>query len=165
MAVPSRFNAGTLNLLGTAIYGNTATGQNGGGIFNDTTGTLRVINSTLSGNSATLGGGVYNSGSLTLTNATISGNTAANFGGGVYNLTPHTMAINNTIVAGNSVEDIDASGADLTGDYNLVGDTTGIGGGLPGTHNVTGVSAGLGALAFNGGVSKTMALQPTSPAI
>jgi hypothetical protein len=158
-------NQGTLNLLGMAIYGNTATGQNGGGIFNDTTGTLRVINSTLSGNSATLGGGVYNSGSLTLTNATISGNTAANFGGGVYNLTPHTAVINNTIVAGNTVEDIDASGADLSGDYNLVGDTTGIGGGLPGTHNVTGVSAGLGALAFNGGVSKTMALQPTSPAI
>src|SRR6185295_2712262 len=68
-------SAGTLNLIGMAIYGNTATGQNGGGIYNNTTGTLRIINSTLSGNSALLGGGVYNDGTLVLTNATISANT------------------------------------------------------------------------------------------
>jgi CSLREA domain-containing protein len=158
-------NQGTLNLIGAAIYANTATGQNGAGVFNGTTGTLRIINSTLSSNSAALGGGVYNDGTLTLTNSTISGNTAANVGGGVYNHTPHTMMMNNTIVAGNAVEDIDSALGTISGDYNLVGDTTGIGGGLPGTHNITGVSANLSPLAFNGGRTQTMALLSTSPAI
>jgi hypothetical protein len=157
--------AGTLNLIGMAIYGNTATGQNGGGIYNNTTGTLRIINSTLSGNSALLGGGVYNDGTLVLTNATISGNTAANFGGGLYNNGTGTFTMNNTIVAGNTVEDIHTGSGAMSGDYNLIGDTTGITGGPSGSNNVLNQTANLGALAFNGGVSKTMALLANSPAI
>src|SRR2546423_2876970 len=161
----ANFNAGTPNLLLMAVYPNTATGQNGGGIFNDTTGTLRIINSTLSGNSATLGGGVYNDRTLTITNSTISGNTATNVGGGVYLHTPHTMTFNNTIVAGNTNDDLEGAGADMAGDYNLIGGTTGITGPLPGTNNIVNPAPGLGALAFNGGPTQTMALQPNSPAI
>jgi len=48
----------------------------GGGIYNR--GTLTLINSTVSGNfSGFVGGGIYNSGSLTLINSTVSGNTAS----------------------------------------------------------------------------------------
>src|SRR5207248_2806331 len=125
----------------------------------------RIINSTLSGNSATLGGGVYNDGTLTITNSTISGNTASSLGGGVYLHTPHTMSFNNTIVDGNTNDDLEGAGADMAGDYNLIGGTTGITGPLPGTNNIVNPAPGLGALAFNGGPTQTMALQPNSPAI
>ena len=40
----------------------------------DNSGTATLTNSTVSGNSAYDGGGVYNSGTLTLTNSTVSGN-------------------------------------------------------------------------------------------
>src|SRR5882757_2467694 len=67
----------------------------GGGIFNDVSfsnGTLEILNSTISGNSAHFyGGGIYNlsayggSAPADLFNSTISGNSAGRFGGGIYN--------------------------------------------------------------------------------
>ena len=56
----------------------------GGGVYNDS-GTLIVTNSTLSNNSASSGGGIYNDyhGTLTVTNSTLSGNVSA-YGGGIY---------------------------------------------------------------------------------
>ena len=47
-------------------------------------GTLNLTYSTVSGNSAGGGGGVYNRGTLNLTYSTVSGN-GANVGGGVFN--------------------------------------------------------------------------------
>ena len=69
-----------------------APANSGGGIYNS--GTLTLTNSTVSGNSATSGGGAIfnnNAGTLTLTNSTLSGNTAGGHGGGILNygtLTP-----------------------------------------------------------------------------
>ena len=55
----------------------------GGGIFN--AGTLTVVNSAVSGNTATdQGGGIFNLGTLILNNSRINTNTA-NVGGGIYN--------------------------------------------------------------------------------
>ena len=53
----------------------------------DNAGTVTLTNSTVSGNSARNGGGIYNQGgALTLlTNSTVSGNSADNSGGGIYN--------------------------------------------------------------------------------
>src|SRR6476661_1939813 len=96
----------------------------GGGIFNDQ-GTLivsgstynwlgagsasvTITNSTLSGNSASFGGGLMNEdGILTLSNSTVSGNSATYWGGGIYNsgttnFSDATLAITNSTVSGNS---------------------------------------------------------------
>jgi hypothetical protein len=87
----------------------------GGGISN--LGTLGLVNSTVSGNTAVAGctenciadgGGIYNQGTLTINKSTLSGNTAragcgrvcsAN-GGGIFN--QGTLTINNSTLSGNS---------------------------------------------------------------
>jgi parallel beta-helix repeat protein len=70
----------------TSIVGLTFIGQE---VLNSHTmlrneGTLTLTNSTISGNSADEGGGIYNEseGTLTLTNSTVSGNTVSNDDGG-----------------------------------------------------------------------------------
>jgi hypothetical protein len=76
----------------TVMNGHVVGPSFGGGIFN--AGTLTVTNSTISGNSATAGGGIVNDGefgsaTLTITNSTISGNSATGAGnvdgGGILN--------------------------------------------------------------------------------
>jgi uncharacterized repeat protein (TIGR01451 family) len=76
-------SVGALRLINSTVSGNSA--DNGGGIYNGNGGTLLLNNSTISGNqSSNDGGGIYSSfGKLTLTNTTISGNSATNTGGGV----------------------------------------------------------------------------------
>ena len=76
-----------------------AHGNFGGGIFNGGVGTLTIINSALSGNTAAFGGAVYNGGTLDIVNSTISGNTASE-GAGVYN--PVTLTISNSTFSDNT---------------------------------------------------------------
>ncbi|MGI8856661.1 MAG: choice-of-anchor Q domain-containing protein [Thermomicrobiales bacterium] len=83
------FSTVTLNHLtiqhgSASVSGGTCSaGTCGGGIANTGGATLSVTNSTLSGNSASTGGGIYNvSGILTVTNSTVSGNSATGTGGG-----------------------------------------------------------------------------------
>jgi len=77
---------------------------NGGGIENEG-GTLKVTNSTFSGNSADFGGGIYNIGPLTVTDSTFSGNSAHDFsgagGGGIYNA-GGPLTVTNSTFSGNS---------------------------------------------------------------
>ena len=70
----------------------------GGGIFNG--GTLEVADSTFSGNSSPLGGGITNDGTLTVTNSTFSGN-SSDQGGGIGNIRGALTVINSTF-SGNS---------------------------------------------------------------
>ena len=128
------FNGGILDLVEGSVSDNRATGgQNdrvdggdgiGGGIYNATSGTLRLTRSTLSGNHASgssgglggdggdgLGGGVYNAGLLIPTNSTLSGNRAnrglgssggangASLGGGLYNYREEVDLTHTTITA------------------------------------------------------------------
>jgi hypothetical protein len=79
-------NGGTVYLSNSTVADNTANTifGFGGGIMN-TSGlaTLYVTDSTISGNSAQLGGGIYNNGAeLIVSDSTISGNSAENGGGG-----------------------------------------------------------------------------------
>jgi hypothetical protein len=84
-------------VINSTLSGNSA--NVGGGIFN--AGPLTITNSTLSGNSAaTDGGGIVNVGSVTVTNSTLSGNSAAKNGGGIVNLRALTMT--NSTLSGNS---------------------------------------------------------------
>ncbi|MBR5415503.1 MAG: hypothetical protein IK105_06160 [Thermoguttaceae bacterium] len=103
--------ANPVELIGLTITGgNTVSSYGeGGGICN--TGTLTITNSTISGNTASGGGGnygdgggIYNeSGTLTITNSTISGNTASDDGGGIYNESG-TLTITNSTVSGNTAD-------------------------------------------------------------
>jgi hypothetical protein len=83
---------GTLTLINTTLYHNTA--EAGGGI--DSQGTVTLINSTLWENTAATGGGVYNGGGpVTLINSSVSEN-VAHTGGGFFNVGPLTVA-NSTV--------------------------------------------------------------------
>jgi hypothetical protein len=87
----------TVNIISSTLSGNSSAGFGvGGGIFNDT-GTINVTNSTISGNSANFGGGIHNNntGAINVTNSTISGNSAREGGGGMFNFAA-TGAINVT---------------------------------------------------------------------
>lgn len=74
--------------ISDSIIANNTTGQEGGGInFSGSAGVvMEITNSTISGNTADLGGGIYNwtAGTLLLSNVTVSGNGAAVAGGGIY---------------------------------------------------------------------------------
>jgi Ca2+-binding RTX toxin-like protein len=107
-----------------------------------------------------------------LTNCTVSGNSASLGGGGLNNY--GTATLTNTIVAGNTTQPNGAgSPSDIaggvSGSYNLIG--TGGSGGLSnndGNHNQVGVTnPGLDpkGLQSNGGPTQTIALLPGSPAL
>jgi hypothetical protein len=91
-------NSGTLQVINSTLSDN-ATGV-GGGIVNG--GTLTVIGSTFTGNTGQVrGGGIHNTGTLTVINSTFSGNSAAFEGGALYN-SAGTVTITNSTFSGNS---------------------------------------------------------------
>ncbi|MBL8761017.1 MAG: right-handed parallel beta-helix repeat-containing protein [Phycisphaerae bacterium] len=182
------YNDASLTITNTSISGNTAI-TSGGGVYNPS-GTLSVSNSTISGNSAsTQGGGIgIASGSLDIINSTISGNTAGNQGGGVFVSNASAIIRNSTIAAnlgaggihvdqafpllisclisGNTGGDIDNGTLALGSINNLVQDAAHAGGLSNNVDgNLVGVDPLLGALADNGGKTKTIALQGGSPAL
>ena len=126
-------NSGALTLTDVTISGNTAA-VNGGGI--DNTGTLTVIESTIADNTATAGygGGIDNesTGTLTLTNVTISANSTggSNAGNGIYNANSgsNSVTLYNSIVSANTAEDdydgVSSISTSSTG--NVVGSDTAI---------------------------------------
>jgi hypothetical protein len=59
-------NTGTLRLADVTVSGNTATSFGGGGIYNGNSGVLTMTNSTMSGNVATIGGGIFSGGTKTI---------------------------------------------------------------------------------------------------
>ena len=73
--------SGPVGLIESTISDNKA--SIGGGIYNNS-GTVDITRSTVSGNTATRGGGINSWGNnLTIENSTISGNTATDSGGGI----------------------------------------------------------------------------------
>jgi predicted outer membrane repeat protein len=185
----------------TTLTQNVATGgpslSGGGGAIGDI-GPVALSNCTLSDNSAAGdGGGIAGAGWKVLTNVTVSGNTAAGRGGGIAapggagltnvtvtanragsggglsgNATPH-----NTLIAGNfgsgsyTGRDDVAGNLASSGDYNLIGDGSGMAGLSDGVNgNQVGSAASpidprLGPLADNGGPTLTHALLAGSPAL
>ena len=139
-----------------------------------------------SGGGAGMGGAIFNqAGSVSLRNATLSGNSASGgsrgcymscggngsgVGGGVF-VYEGSVDVVNTIVAGNSA----VSGADLyrfgtatlslvSSLYQTAGTDSGIAINGSDLNNLSG-DPRLGTLLDNGGLTRTMALQPGSPAI
>ncbi len=163
-------NWGTLNISYSTISNNTASSR-GGGIYNTNAGTLTIENSTISGNSCGTTGGIYQfSGSVSMKNVTISSNSGSGFY--TYN---NTHSFTNSIVSGNGID----LGCDWASTINSFGHNmirtiqsgcpiTDLGGGTD-QNGTPGGAAGpdplLGALADNGGFTKTHALNTGSPAI
>jgi predicted outer membrane repeat protein len=163
----------------STISGNTATGQ-GGGIYAQeqatptTTATLTLVNSTLYGNRAGTGGGLYNNTlapdgvvGVTLRSTTVAFNSAGT-GGGIAEA-GEQFTVSSSIVAANTADTAaDASGNFVSADYNLIGQTDGSGGWL--RTDLTGTAdnpfdAGFGDFGNFGGPTKTLSLLEDSPAV
>jgi predicted outer membrane repeat protein len=161
----------TLTIAGSTFSGNTTRGS--GGAIHQDLGTLFIVNSTFSTNSALIGGAIHLylvTGNIS--SSTISRNTAQGdfFSGGGIMLDPSpNLFLRNTIIAGNSDSGSpDVSGSLISQGHNLIGDGTG-GSGFDPT-DLVGTSSNpidpkLGPLQDNGGPTQTMALLPGSPAI
>jgi CSLREA domain-containing protein len=138
----------------------------GGGIYSSASGHAALENSTISGNTArpggipSRGGGVFSAGDLAVNHVTVAGNSASD-GGGLYesNL---VRSLSNTILAGNPGGA--CSGRTSIGDEkgNLDDDGTC---GLSAQRSFPQRDPLLVPLANNGGETDTHALGPGSPAI
>lgn len=134
--------------------------------------TASITNSTFNQNSAARGGAIYKGSAifggdpleLNLTSVTIAGNTATDTGGGLF-IEQGNVRIINSIVAGNSLNDI--NGTIISQGYNLIQSTsnTVFAGGAPQQTDIIGSNPMLAPLTNNGGKTETMALTEGSPAI
>ncbi|MEW5876699.1 MAG: IPTL-CTERM sorting domain-containing protein [Acidobacteriota bacterium] len=158
-------DGGTLSITNCTFDNNSANNY-GGGIENKSGGTLNVTNSTFNQNSAGNGGGGINgagSGTMTVINSTLAFNTAT-WGGGIFVGTSHTATLKNTIIA-NSTGGGDCYlwGGTVTGNNNLIKDTTYACGLINGSNgNIIGVDPSTGPLT---GSPAYFPLNPGSPAI
>jgi CSLREA domain-containing protein len=109
-------NSGTLTLINSTVSGNSAN-DDGGGISNANFGTLTLVNCTVSGNSSNHDAGGIRNGvaTLTLTNSTVSGNSAGSVGTGGGIHSFGTLTLTNSTVSGNSAG-IHGGGIYNTGD-------------------------------------------------
>jgi hypothetical protein len=175
-------NRGTATVRGSTITGNRSSGTysySGGGIGN--IGKLTLSNSTVSNNYATddgggIGGGYR--GSLTVLSSTITGNSARSdyeYGGGGIFAHAGTLTIKHSIVSGNRSSfaremGVGSGVAVTTNEFNLFGHDgdAGVVGFTPGSTDIV-PNESLGAillpLADNGGGTKTHALAIGSPAL
>ncbi len=153
----------SVGIYSTAVISNTAT-SSGGGV--SSAGATALTDSTVSGNSAAAGGGgvATNAGTVTLSFVTVANNGSTSNGGGVY-AAGGTVALQNTIIATNKgpAGSPDCSGPLNSGDYNLIGNTTGCAFTAAAHDQI--VAIALGTLALNGGYTLNQALPGGSPAV
>ncbi|MBI3210649.1 MAG: hypothetical protein HYZ37_17320 [Candidatus Solibacter usitatus] len=152
---------GVVTIINSTISGNYAR-DSGGGIANGS-GTTNVTNSTIAGNrSGYLGGGIGNDGTMTLSFSTLWGNYAS-AGAGIYSPgTPITMK--NVLNANNSGGGGNCVGAVTSMGHNLSDDPTCS---LSGSGDMNNTPAGLdpAGLNNNGGPTQTVALLAASAAV
>ena len=124
---------------------------------------MTITNSTISGNSADTGGGIYLAANASLQNVTITNNSAITSSGGI--LIDGGLQLGRSIIAGNSAPDApDVLGNINSQGYNLIENMIGnIGGNT--TGNIFHQNARLAPLGFYGGATQTHALLSGSPAI
>jgi uncharacterized repeat protein (TIGR01451 family)/CSLREA domain-containing protein len=115
-----KFRIFTLTTIGSVTFsgltirnGDVSPFEDGGGILNISSGTLNVISSTISDNSANVGGGIsapgYTAGTVNVINSTLSGNSTNPFctcsggwAGGLYVSAFATANVINSSISGNS---------------------------------------------------------------
>jgi hypothetical protein len=109
---------GTLTVIDSIITGNRIHGATGifgygGGIYNCPSSTLTLINTTVSDNSAEVGGAICNGGLLTIINSAFTRNVARHRGGAIGNY--GLLISNNSTFSGNSSGSTGQAGAILNG--------------------------------------------------
>ena len=168
------WNKGRLTLIDSLVDNNIAHDGGGAGIFNVALGFgllpgMTVLNSTISGNTATFPGGVgcggiRNEGTMTITNTTIAKNFSEEGGSGICVFGETTLT--NTIVAKNDASLVsfnkDCDGTVTSKGFNLDSDGSC---GLVAAGDQPSKDPNLGALLLNGGPTPTHALLFNSPAI
>jgi hypothetical protein len=150
-------------LLNVSFTGNSAGASVGvgGGMYNFRS-SPSLTNVTFSGNSADYGGGMRNhfDSDPSLTNVTFNGNRASSAGGGISNSYGSRPTVRNTIVWGDTPDEISNEGtASPTVSYCVVQ------GGYAGGSNIITADPKLGALGHYGGYTQTIPLLPGSPAM
>jgi hypothetical protein len=103
----------TLVLTDAVVTGNAAT--HGGGISVAGGGAADLLRVIVSGNQVThataVGGGIRNDGELVLTSVTVSGNFGTiQLGGGIFNVTPGTLASDASAIIGNAAASLEGGG-------------------------------------------------------
>jgi len=178
----------TLSVARSTIADNTASADGGG--ISQFAGEQFIAYTTISGNTAARGAGIYAYGNWMMTNATITGNVASVSAGAIYS--PGSAAyMTSATVAGNSCSDPNAPGGIVSGhmhsDASIVRGNTGVDlqvTSLSGTYFLSGSNniihapqtpntavntldcdPLLGPLADNGGATQTMSLGTGSCAI
>jgi hypothetical protein len=149
-------------IAASTINGNFA-GVSGGGLFLSglPADSLKVSNSTVSGNNAgTNGGGIWGDGGvLELSYVTVTGNSATIAGGIVNNA---AVEVRNSIVADNIGHNCFSQDPPSSLGHNLDDDSSCL---FAGSGDMSGDPALLGPLQNNGGPTLTHALLPGSPAV
>jgi kumamolisin len=155
-----------LNVSGSTFANNVASGssQNTGGAFSIRTGTVNFTNSTIASNAAKFGAGIMGwAGTDSFLNTDVANNNSGSSQYGIYQF-GGAISLKNSTLANNRIAD--TVGSFTSQDYNLiktVGSATFSG---ATTHNITGVDPALAAvLANNGGYTKTLLPQASSPVI
>jgi hypothetical protein len=176
-------SSGTVTITDSTFSNNSTTGCYGGAIdIHGNYNTVVIANTTITGNSAQVGGGVhFDYGNyVTLAQDTIVGNssfsTDALYSGGGVHFTDRLgtiFEVSGTIISGNSAAagpaDIGAGNAQMVS--ALMGSSDSLLGEVDsritvtGAGNVSSTTPGVGALANNGGPTKTMALLADSTAL
>lgn len=110
---------GDLTLRGVVVNGGRLLTQSGGGIYNE--GTLLLEDSTVSGNQAVNGGGIYNhNGRVTVVDSKILNNIAIlTQGGGLFNTSNGNVTLKKTTVAGNTAN-TDGGGIENAGTLRVL---------------------------------------------
>jgi uncharacterized repeat protein (TIGR01451 family) len=152
-------------LVRTSTLASNTAGGIGGGLSNEG-GAFTLLNSTVANNSSgSIGGGIYNLGSLTVIHATLSGNSAIDLGSAIRNATTGaTATLRNSIVAGSAAKP-NCAGPIVDGGYNIDTGTSCAFSQANGSKGATDPRLDTSGLQFNSGTTKTLALQPNSPAV
>lgn len=162
-----------LTLRNSTVSGNRMEGTNEGGGIRVGQGELEIINSTISGNSATRGGGILTAEPIAFRNVTIIGNTATTIGGGLMVDDDDGITLSNVLLSNNTTGTgsptpsnclVTSGGWMTSAGYNLSDDATCTA--FDQSTDKPNTTAGISpTLADNGGPTRTHALLAGSAAI
>jgi len=99
---------GNLIIDRSTLTGNTA--QDGGGIFALPGSTTRISRTVITHNHAQAGGGIANQGAMVLSGDRVTANQAMILGGGIFNTSPGTVSLRFTLVTANSPDNCSPQG-------------------------------------------------------